>query len=165
MSTNTSIKPKRIEENANPMVIAGLSQNYLFNKPMNPSAQWQQLGPHLDNIPGQKENVAYGLCFDMDSGKGIEYVCGVEVSEDTDASDLPKEFELKRLSSFTYAVFDHEGHVSGIQQTCDAIWKNWIPASGYDKPAEANFFFERYGEEYDAKAGKGDIEIWIPVEA
>jgi len=164
MSTDKIIKPKGIEENAKPMVVAGLSEDYLFSQPMNPSAQWQELGPHLGRIPGQKENVAYGICFDLDNGKGIEYVCGVEVSGDTIASDLPGNFQLKQLPSFTYAVFEHEGHVSKIQQTCDVIWKNWIPQSGYSKPKEADFFFERYGKNYDPRNGKGDIEIWIPVE-
>lgn len=160
-----NIEPKRIQENAEPMAVAGLSEDYLFSEPMNPSAQWQQLGPHLGHIPGQKGNVAYGVCFDLDNGKGIEYLCGVEVSDDSNASDLPDNFEMRHLPSLTYAVFDHDGHVSEIQQTCDAIWKNWIPESGYEKPEEAEFFFERYGEKYDAQAGKGDIEIWIPVEA
>lgn len=164
MSTNTSIEPKRIEEHTEPMTVAGLSKDYLFNEPMNPSAQWQRLGPHLGTIAGQKEDVAYGICFDLDKGKGIEYLCGVEVSEDTTASDLPDNFELRQLSSFSYAVFDHDGHVSTIQQTCDIIWKEWLPASGYEKPDEADFFFERYGEGFDARTGKGDIEIWIPIE-
>ncbi|SHF81590.1 AraC family transcriptional regulator [Fodinibius roseus] len=165
MSTNTSIKPKRIEEHVEPITIAGLSGDYLFSEPMNPSDQWQQLGPHLGRIPGQKENVAYGVCFDLDDGKGIEYLCGVEVTGDTVASDLPNNFELRQLPSFTYVVFDHKGHVSEIRQTCDVIWKEWLPGSDYDKPEEADFFFERYGENYDAQAGKGDIEIWIPVDA
>lgn len=163
MSTNTSIKPKRIEENAESMTVAGLSEDYLFRGPMNPSAQWQQLGPHLGNISGQKENVAYGICFDLDNGKGIEYLCGVEVSDNTEVSALPNNFVLKQLPSFTYAVFEHEGHVSSIRKTCDAIWKEWIPESGYKKPEEADFFFERYGEDFDPQKGKGDIEIWIPV--
>ncbi|MFH5831966.1 GyrI-like domain-containing protein [Halalkalibaculum sp. DA3122] len=74
-------------------------------------------------MPGQKENVAYGVCFDLDNGKGIEYLCGVEVSKDTSASDLPQNFELRQLPSYTYAVFEHDAHVSEIQQTCDIIWK------------------------------------------
>lgn len=164
MSTNEIIKPKRLEENAEPMTIAGLSEDYLFDGSMNPSSQWQQLGPHLGNIPGQKENVAYGVCFDLDNGKGIEYLTGVEVSKDADASKMPDNFELKQLPSLTYAVFDHEGHVSQIKKTCDIIWKEWIPESGYEKPEEADFFFERYGENYNPKKGKGDIEIWIPMD-
>jgi len=165
MSTNTSIEPKRIEEDTASMTVAGLSEDYLFSQPMNPSSQWQQLSPHLGDIPGQKENVAYGVCFDLKNGKGIEYLCGVEVSDDAEISDLPDNFVLKQLPSLTYAVFDHEGPVSAIRQTCDAIWKEWLPESGYEKPRASDFFFERYGEDYDARAGKGDIEIWIPVEA
>lgn len=166
MSTEQTetIKLKRIEKQTQSIVIAGIGEDYLFGKPMDPSGQWQELGPHLGNIAGQKDNVAYGVSFDMDGNKGIHYICGVEVSENTKESDLPEGFELKHLSSFDYAVFEHGGHVSDIRKTCDVIWHNWIPKSGYDKPEEANFFFERYGETFDSKKGKGDIEIWIPVE-
>lgn len=164
MSNQTSIEPKYVKQDIGPMHIAGISKDYLFAGPMNPSPQWQQLGPQLGNIPGQKENVAYGICFDLDSGKGIEYVCGVEVSNETKASELPDNFVLKKIPPFSYAIFDHEEHVSRIQQTCDAIWKKWLPTSGYDKPEAADFFFERYGEEFNPQTGKGDIEIWIPVE-
>lgn len=165
MSSHTSIKPKKIEERAEPMAVAGLSEEYLFSGPMNPSNQWQQLGPSLGHIPGQNENIAYGICYDLDSGNGIEYLCGVEVSGDTETSELPDNIVLRQLPSFSYAVFDHEGHVSGIRQTCDVIWKEWLPQSDYGKPEEADFFFERYGEKFNPVQGKGDIEIWIPVDA
>lgn len=164
MTTQTNIQPKRIEKNANPLKIAGLSKKYYFKKPMDPSAQWQQLSSYLGNIPGQKENTAYGVCFDLDNGKGIEYLCGVEVSGDTSASGLPDDFEIRKLPSFTYAVFNHDGHVSEIRKTCDAIWKEWIPESGYDKPKDADFFFEFYGKKFDPRKGTEDIEIWIPIE-
>ncbi len=159
-----TIKPKRMEENAPSMVIAGLGEDYLFGEPMAPSGQWQKLGPHLGNIPGQKGNIAYGVSFDMKGDKGIRYVCGVEVSENTKESDLPRGFELKHLPSFDYAVFEHQEHVSEIRKTCDTIWHHWIPQSGYDRPDNADFFFERYGENFNPKKGTGDIEIWIPVE-
>lgn len=161
-TNNNGIKPKRIEENAKPMKVAGLSREYIFGEdPMNAPAQWQEFGAYLGKIPGQKENVAYGLCYDLHNGKGIEYICGVEVS---DAANLPENFVQKDLPSFIYAVFEHEGHVSSIRQTCDDIYKKWIPESGYEKPENADFFFERYGENFDPKAGAGDIEIWIPVQ-
>ncbi|MDR8393738.1 effector binding domain-containing protein [Aliifodinibius sp. S!AR15-10] len=96
---------------------------------------------------------------------GIEYVCGVEVSDDIEASDLPENIELKQLPSFSYAVFQHEGHVSIIRQTCDAIFQEWVPQSGYEKPQDADFFFEQYGEDFDPQKGTSDIEIWIPIGA
>lgn len=160
-----AIKPKRIEKQVPSMVIAGIGEDYLFGKRMDPSAQWQNLGPYLGNIAGQKGAVAYGVSFEMEGNKGIHYICGVEVSKNTKEADLPDSFELKHLPSLDYAVFEHEGHISEIRKTCDAIWHTWIPQSGYDKPDEADYFFERYGENFDPEKGNGDIEIWIPVSA
>lgn len=157
----TDIKPKRIEKNAEPMLIAGISRECIFGEDqMDAPAQWQEFGAFEGKISGQKGNMAYGLCFDIDNGKGIEYVCGVEVADD---KNLPENFVLKKLPSFTYAVFEHKGHVSGIHQTCDTILQEWIPDSGYAKPGDADFFFERYGEKFDPEKGIGDIEIWIPI--
>lgn len=162
-STSNGIKPVRIEDKVNPMLIAGLSKECIFGKdPFNAPAQWQEFGAYVDKIPGQKEYVSYGLCLDIDNGKGIEYVCGVEVSGDIDAAELPGDIELKKLPSFSYAVFEHKGQVSGIRQTCDAIFQEWVPQSGYE-PQDADFFFERYGEDFDPKKGANDIEIWIPI--
>ncbi|MEX0771852.1 MAG: GyrI-like domain-containing protein [Balneolales bacterium] len=160
MKKNTnSIEPIRFEESKE-LLIAELGENYLFGSPMDPSEQWQEFGAYLGNIPRQKENTAYGLCIDLNNGKGIEYVCGVEV---TDIKRLPEPFTHKELPPQKYAVFAHEGHISTIPQTCDAIWKEWTPGSGYEKPEDADFFFERYGEGFDPKKGFGDIEVWVPV--
>ena len=160
----SGIKPDRVEEHAQLMFVAGLSEEYPFGEPMNPSGQWQELGRYLGRIPGQKGNIAYGICFDMEDGTGIKYLCGVEVSGDVTDSELPDRFELRQLPAFTYAVFKHNGHVTEIPQTCDVIWKEWIPISGCSKPDGANFFFERYGDGFDPQKGIGDIEIWVPVE-
>ncbi len=167
MTTDPSkkIKPNRVEENVNPMIIAGLKREYTFGKEMmNISTQWTEFSAYFCSIPGQKENVAYGLCIDRKNGNGFEYVCGVEISEEMDASELPEGLELKQLPSFSYAVFEHNGHVSTIRQTCDAIFHQWIPDTDFRKPENANFFFERYGQEFDPGKGLGGMEIWIPVD-
>lgn len=161
-SKTNSIQPNRIEENSEPILIAGLSRKCSFKEGLEGApAQWETFGTFIGKIPGQKNNVAYGVCFDIDNSKDIEYVTGVEVSK---VKNLPEGFITKQLPSFDYAVFTHEGHVSGIPKTCDAIWKKWIPNSGYKKPENADFFFERYGENFDPQKGSGDIEIWVPVE-
>lgn len=164
MSTQTDIKPKRMVEQAGSLRIAGLSTTYIFGKnTLNAPALWQEFGIMAPNIPAKNEKIAYGLCFDIDGDKGIEYVCGLEIPENVNKSDLPEKMIIKILPDVTYAVFEHEGHVSGIRQTCDDIWKSWFPQSGYKKPDQADFFFERYGENFDPQKGTGDIEIWIPV--
>lgn len=158
-----SIAPIRIEPNSSSMKIAGIGENYLFTGPMNPSSQWQKITPHLGNIAGQASRETYGLSFDMVDNRGIHYFCGVKVSDQANESDLPDGFEIRTLPSSDYAVFEHDGDVSDIRSTCEAIWHQWIPQSGYRKPQNANYFFERYGEKFNPRTGSGDIEIWIPV--
>jgi AraC family transcriptional regulator len=156
------MEPDRIEKNANPMLIAGLSMKCTSaEEMMNAPALWQKFGEYRGKIPRRKGNTSYGLCVDLEGGKGIEYVTGVEVSG---TKNLPESFVTRQLASFTYAVFEHQGHVTEIPQTCDAIWKEWIPSSGAKKPEGADFFFERYGEGFDPQKGTGDIEIWVPVD-
>lgn len=165
MSNQIQITPKRFEKDANPKTIAGLIEQYYFGDGvLDPTEQWRQLGSLLGEIHRQKNRLTYGVSFDLENGKGIEYLCGIEVSDDTKLSGLPDSFVLKALPSFTYAVFNHDSHVSRIPQTCDLIWKQWFPRSDYQTPEKADFFFERYGEKFDANQGKGDIEIWVPVE-
>ncbi len=157
-----TIQPSRIEKNAAPKRIAGLSMTCTSSEELGGAASlWQKIGEYMGKIPGQIGGTAYGLCIDTDDGSAIEYIAGTEVSGE---GRLPESFVVKQLPSFTYAVFEHRGHVSSIFQTCDAIWKEWIPESGAQKPGNADFFFERYGEKFDPKKGEGDIEIWVPVE-
>lgn len=65
-----------------------------------------------------------------------------------------------------YAVFAHEGDVTSIRETCEAIWCDWAPTGGCDIVKEkdgAQYFLERYGLGFDYHTGSGDIKIWIPV--
>ena len=142
------------------MVIAGISEIYASNNQFNAPEQWEIFSHYLGKISAQKNNVAYGLCYILDNNKGIEYICGVEV---TDTDNLPGTFVHKEVPEHTYVVFIHNGHVSALRKTLDKIAQNWAPSSGYEKPDGENFFFERYGEKFDPTTGLGDIEIWIPV--
>lgn len=164
MSNQIQITPKRIEANVPSKKIAGLAEKYYFGDDVfDPTEQWAKLSSLLGKIPGKKENITYGVSIDLEDAKGIEYLCGVEVFPATTTVDLSDNLHIKQLPTFAYAVFDHNGHVSQIQQTCDLIWKQWFPQSDYRTPEEADFFFERYGKKFDPDQGKGDIEIWIPV--
>jgi len=156
----SNINPTRIEKNAPPLLIAGLSEKYPSGKPFNAPAQWEAFVPHLGTFPCQKGNVAYGLCLILANNGGIEYICGVEI---TDTDNLPEGFSFKHLPGNTYAVFVHDGHVSTLRNTLDQIHEKWTPVSGFEPPEGEHYFFERYGEKFDPVKGEGDIEIWIPV--
>ena len=59
------------------------------------------------------------------------------------------------------AVFAHNDHISTLRHTYDAIWNEWMPASGRTV-AEAPSL-DRHNETFDTRTGNGGVTIWIPV--
>lgn len=156
--TATILKPRLIDHPA--LLIAGFRE--YFSDPNAIPAQWQRLAPYLGSIPGQVGRAAYGVCFQDDTG--LDYLSGVEVD---DVHSLRSDFQFVEIPAQRYAVFLHEGHVSQLYDTLCNIWNEWLPASGnkHSRPNHGGTaFFERYGEGFDPLTGRGDMQVWIPIE-
>jgi AraC family transcriptional regulator len=159
MSVPTEIGPPRVETSG-PLRIAGLNGHYTSETVKNIPGQWQRFGPYLGTVPGQVGRAAYGVCCNMSNEvAGFDYLTGVEVSEFT---RLPEEFGRFAFPAQRYLVFPYLEHVSRLGETIHAIFTKWLPASGHETTQNTDFF-ERYGEKFDVEAGRGDVEIWIPI--
>ncbi len=82
------LEPPRME-NGKALRIAGLRGHYTPETMKDIFQLWMRFAPHIGNIPGQVDRVAYGLCFNALSPGGMDYLAGVEVST---SSGLPSEF-------------------------------------------------------------------------
>lgn len=140
--------------------IAGFNERYTFESRVKIPAQWTRFAPHIGNVPGQVNGVAYGVCWNYEPGSGFDYLSGVEVAA---ADGLPADFAHVRLEDHRYAVFRHDGHVSALPATIETIWTKWVPDCGLEM-AHAPCF-ERYTEQFDPQSGKGGIEVWIPLKS
>lgn len=157
-TTHVELRPPRIE-NGRLLLLAGLAERFnCENSAAGIPAQWQRFVAYLGNIHGQVGKAAYGVVYNTDDAGGMDYLCGVEVS---DFSDLPAGFSRMRLPEQQYVVFFHAEHISAIRSTWTSIWSGWFPHSGY-QVADAPFF-ERYDESFDMQSGNGGVELWIPV--
>lgn len=160
---NAVLQPTRFE-NGEEMLIAGSSAGYTFKEIQKAftgiPAQWQRFGPRAAEIADQTRGVSYGITYDIVQGESFRYLCGVEVSSIT---NIPDDLDQLRLQPQRYAVFVHGGHVSEIRDTIDAIFHEWLPQSDEQFADGADYYFERYGDEYDARTGAGGFEICIPV--
>ena len=141
-----------------PMVIVGLDMRYSCESSKAVPSQWQRFAPHIGNIAGQRDAVAYGVCHDADDDGNFNYLTGVEVD---DAARVPNDLAKVQLKPQRYAVFAHREHVSTIRGTVHTIWSRWLPQSGHEVADAPNF--ERYGPEFDARTGLGGLEIWLPL--
>jgi AraC family transcriptional regulator len=139
------------------LLLAGLARRYGFASGAEIPGQWQDFGGWIGRIPGQQSEVAYGVIFNG-GDEGYDYLCAVQVA---DRATLPAEFTRLRIPRQTYAVFEHDGHVSGIRATCNSIWSQWLPASGHE--VADGPWFERYPERFEPHTGLGGLEVWIPI--
>jgi AraC family transcriptional regulator len=155
-----TLEPPRFVDGES-LLIAGLSGRFTFESSAGIPALWQRLVPHLGHLPGQVGDVTYGVCCNNDdAGGSFEYIAGVAV---TSFDALPAEFARIRIPKQRYAVFTHRDHISTIQSTFQAIWSDWLPASG--RQASDGPSFERYDAAFDPRTGTGAVEIWVPLKA
>jgi AraC family transcriptional regulator len=154
---NAKLTKPRIE-NAPLLLVAGLSRRYSRETMSGIPSQWQQFAPYIGHVPAQVGNSAYGVCTSADESGNLTYLCGVEVSA---FDNIPDEFATIRIPQHRYAVFIHEGHISSIRVTWEAIFTMGLPELGAqvaDAPE-----FEKYDERFDPRSGNGIVEIWMPL--
>jgi AraC family transcriptional regulator len=147
-----------------PLLLAGLRAFRNFGERAGIPEQWQHFAPHIGHVPQQTGGETYGVCLTPSDpqGDGFDYLAAVAVRS---LDELPEALSGLRLARRRYACFKHEGHVSAVGATCEAIFGHWAPGSGRELESEPLFLIERYGSGFNPQTGLGDIELWIPLAA
>jgi AraC family transcriptional regulator len=142
------------------LLFVGLSEHVPYQDTQNIARQWERFmsGPYGE-IDHKVAEPPVGITTGSNND-GIEYVCAAGV---TKFGLVPKNCIKLTLRPATYIVFAHDGHVTQIRETYEAIWNNWFPKSG-KTPAEAPGF-ERHNDTFDPRTGRGGVTIWIPIRA
>ncbi len=137
--------------------LAGISRFYPFEQVAGIPDQWQSFAPLIPQITTAPKPTTYGAIYNG-SDNSFDYLTGVELPAGKDA---PQNMVRLTVTPQSYLVFEHPGHVSGLRETCNAIWADWLPGSG--KSVVEAPWFERYGTAFDPMTGAGGLEVWIPV--
>jgi AraC family transcriptional regulator len=97
------------------LLIGGISGHFKGEETAAIPMLWQKFGPRLPDVPGRNGDpwTTYGVCYNQ-SDDAIDYMAGVEISP---GADLPAGFSTVRIELQTYAVFRHQGHISGLRAT------------------------------------------------
>jgi AraC family transcriptional regulator len=147
--------------------VVGLQGSFTPRTTSEIPALWSAFVPRIPAIPRRRGTATFGLCRPSADGPGapprFEYTAGVEVDA---LAAPPAGLATVTVPASTYAVFTHDGPVSGIGRTFDAIHgagagggalaaAGLEPAPGYE--------FERYDERWDARTASGPVDIYVPV--
>ncbi|HJQ54308.1 MAG TPA: GyrI-like domain-containing protein [Gemmatimonadaceae bacterium] len=166
MTTRKKLEPRFANRRA--VKLAGISVHYDVQNGDAFAKQWQSFIPLIDTIPSRVGAETYGVVLGSFGGHaGFEYITGVEVSS---LDKVAAKLRRLEIPAQRYAVFVHEGHVSGIRETMYSVKKEWLPKmmvpgrtdtsrEGGNQPD----FFERYGKDFDPKTATGKIELWVPL--
>ena len=139
--------------------VAGLRGHFTPETVDRIPALWQSFGPHIGHLPGERQGRSFGLSLlPAEPRDGFDYLCAVEVET---LDGLPEPFAGIHLPARRWAVFRHEGHISGISATCGAAMA-WSCQAGGPTP-EGVEMVEVYGPAFDAETGFGGLEVWVPA--
>jgi AraC family transcriptional regulator len=139
--------------------IVGLPAHYSFAATAGIPGQWQRFMTIAAGIPERRPGIPVGVSTNIDADGGFDYICAVEVAA---FSTMPSACVRVAIPAHRYAIFEHRGHISTIQQTYSAIWDEWLPAhelTSSDAPG-----IEQHKETFDPRTGDGGVDLWIPVE-
>ena len=156
MSIDTNIAPHRFED-APAMRISGITGRYtvqIAGKEI-PSL-WEQF---INNPVALAAPQNYGVSYAFGQDDcAFTYMAGVSVEL---VNPLPPDWETIEIPANHYAIFRHTAPITEIGKTVDAIWRGWLPVSGYKAAPAPNF--ELYNEKFRPEGSADGLEIWIPV--
>ena len=155
---NTLLEAPRLATSSR-MLVAGLNRTFNNANSAGIPGQWQEFSAYIGRIAGQVGKAAYGVIHNFDDDGRFDSLCGVEVGS---VAGIEAPLSCVEIPAMTYAVFRHDGHVSTIRGTWNAVWNEGLKGAGLTPIGK--LFFERYGEEFDAQTGWGGCELWVPIE-
>lgn len=157
--TSADLKPPRLVQDDEIMAV-GLAQRHPFGNPHGIPVQWRTfMATMYADIPDKRDSTPISISGGMDDDGNFEYICAAEVRK---FSKTPRGLIEVTLPPQRYAVFAHDGHVSGIGSTYNAIWNDWLPSSG-ERVANAPCI-ERHLPTFNPQTGMGGVDLWIPIE-
>jgi AraC family transcriptional regulator len=151
------VKEPRIDS-VGELLFVGLNEHVAYAEMQSIAGQWQRFMSSLyGNIEHKLDEPPVGITTGQKEN-GIDYVCAAGVST---FGRVPLGCIKVTLTPAKYAVFAHDGHITQLRETYNAIWNDWFPKSGRI-PAEAPGF-ERHNSAFDPRTGNGGVTIWLPI--
>lgn len=125
---------------------------------------WTDFFKAYHKIPHKIKDGQYGITsmsadYNPETQTGYRYTVGVAV---TSIKKVPNGMITHNVPAADYAVFEHHGLVSDIENTYNYIFGEWIPQSDYI--TTNHDVFEFYGKDFKHNSEKSVMEIWVPVQ-
>ena len=154
------MRPRIVEQAS--FHVVGLQGRYTPETTSQIAALWGRFAPQMATIPGRRGMNSFGTCHPDTCGTvgnpAFEYTACVAVDS---LARVPAGLIGFTIPAGRFAVFTHEGAISRIGATFDAIFCRWLPEAGLERAD--GYDYELYDERFDPHTGTGDVDIFVPV--
>ena len=118
---------------------------------------WERLGERFREIPQADPDVGYGVVWTRPED-GVSYLAGLSAGP---SAAPPRGMVTRRFREGLYAVFHHAGPLSGLPETVDRVFEEWLPQVGVEISGE--YYFEVYDDRFEPGKVDSILFLWVPV--
>ncbi len=150
------IEPERID-NVPERWLIGLNGSFTRDTRGEIPALWERW--QWTTVTGvTRPNLVFGVSHSFSPPNRFDYMCALEVDAD---APVPEGMTELIVPAGDFAVFVHDGHVSGIGGVFDTVLCGDVKIEG--RRLAPGPQLEVYGDGFDPKTATGRVEIWFPV--
>lgn len=144
-----------------PIRLVGLIERYQDSNMGDVPRQWERFASELQTFEPSVSGPHFGVHYSLSATPvSFDYLTGVAAPPQ---AITPTGFVERHLEPHHSAVFSYNGKASDLGILFHHIFDKWMPECGH-RPRGNPLFFEVYHESFDAVAGEGAIEVWVPLE-
>lgn len=136
----------------------GMADHFTFGTIPTIPALWSAFSAREDEV-ASVHPCAYGISYDTTMGEGFRYLAGHATAP---GAEVPHGMTRLKVPAGRYAVFVHDGHVTQMHRTMQAIFDHGLRDAGLTARAAPEL--EVYDRRFDPETGTGQVELWIPVD-
>lgn len=124
---------------------------------------WDKFAHQQHAVPDRAGEASYGVIYGRPESERshpdeLQYIAGVAVNA---GADLPDAIVLHTIEPHLFAVFTHRGRIDKIGETCEEIYRRWLPASDYEHAGVADV--ELYDDRFQFDREDSEMEYWITI--
>ena len=124
---------------------------------------WSKICDGAKNVSNRFGDNMFGIVYAIPEHQRshpheLKYVAAVAVDS---PGDVPDGMVARTIDAGTFAVFKHVGPIRTLGETCDEIYRKWLPQSDFVPGNQPDI--EVYGAKFNSESDDSEMEYCVSI--